>query len=598
MSIKRYGATFLEPEAGVDPSATIELQMAFNPQLGKATGFLGRFEHLRRGIDLIWNEPRRRQAAERRQPYDERKNDAFIWNEWSEDMLEAFCEWHWATTIWGPNASWKTTSAGIYANAAFYASPSNTIIVLTTTTLPGLKKRIWKEVLKYYRWSDCGIGSVHASDFAIRFQKGSDEAGIFGIATGQDEGDIQKAVDKIIGFHAPNVIAVVDEMQATNEAIVKACLSLEAGAERFQLIGLGNPDSELDSLGQMSEPWLREENRSAGYDSVNLDTGRWETKRGICLHLHGLKSPRVKEGDEFYPGLLTQRDIDSAAKAYGEDSPEFWRTRHGFIAPQGVTKTVLSPALIKKGNAKERAIWIDDFVCGAGLDPAFEGGDRCMLRFGKCGQMTHGKTGIELGELVQIKTEASTSEPLHYQIVRQVKELCELHDPPVPPELFALDSTGEGGGLAAIFQREWSPAITLVEFGGRASDDPVSEFNPKPCSQEYLYKVTQLWYTFRLMVQNNLIRGLDPETAFEFCQRVYEMRGNLKMLESKKVMKLRTKKSPDLADSTVVLVDMFRQTQHLGTHGERDTPTDEAWENFVKANGVYRPHEKGYLIES
>jgi hypothetical protein len=591
MGFKRYGAIFADPEAGCDPSASIELQMAFNPLLAQASGFLGRFQHLKNAIDLIWNEPRRKYFAERRMAFDERKHDVFIWNEWSLEMMEAFCEHHWSTTIWSGNASWKTTCCAMYAICAFFASPADTVVVLTTTTLPGLRKRIWKEVLKFHRLSRAGIGQVHASDYAIRFQKGSDESGLFGIATGQNDGDIQKAVDKIIGFHSKHVIAVVDEMQATNEAIVKGCLSLEAGAESFQLLGPGNPDSELDTLGQMSEP-------VGGYESITPEDDRWETKKGICLHFDGEECPRVKEGDEFYPGMLTRRDLESAKKQYGEDSPEYWRTRKGFIAPQGISKIVLTPSIINKFRAKEKAIWVSGYEMGAGLDPAFEGGDRCMLRFGKCGQMLENQVGIELNELVQIKVSATSSTPLHYQIVEQVRLCCEQHDPPVRPENFALDSTGEGGGLASIFQREWSPAITLVEFGGGASTLPVSEFNPKPSNQEYLNRVTELWYTFRTMVQNGLIRGLDNETAFEFCRRIYENRGNLKMLETKAKMKLRTRRSPDLADATVVLVELFRQTQNLGSTGEKVTQTDDAWAKFRREQTELLDEEHAYLQEA
>lgn len=480
----------------------------------------------------------------------------------------------------------------IYFLCAWYASPQNTVVVLTTTTLPGLRKRVWKEILKYHRMANPGFGHINSSDFAIRFQKGSDESGIFGFATGQDQGDIEKAVGNIIGFHNTYAYAGLDEGQATNFALIKGCLSIEAGSENFQLIIPGNPDSELDTLGQMSEPL-------GGYHTITPEMDRWETKRGVCIHLDGLESPRVKDGDEFYPGLLRQKDIDSAIQQYGEDSPEFWRTRRGFIAPQGVTKTVLSPSIIQKFHAKEKAIWVSGYTMGAGLDPAFEGGDKCMLRFAKCGKMIDEKIGIELCELVQIKTEASSSEPIHYQIARQVKDLCEQHDPPVTPENFALDSTGEGGGLASILQREWSAAIMLVEFGGRASDLPVSEHNQKPCYEEYLYKVTELWYQFRVLVQNGQIRGLDNETALQFCQRMYEMRGNLKMLESKSQMKLRTRKSPDESDATVVTTEMFRRTQHLGGSGEHgQTQTDDAWEKFRQEQARILDTDHAYLIEA
>jgi hypothetical protein len=265
--------------------------------------------------------------------------------------------------------------------------------------------------------------------------------------------------------------------------------------------------------------------------------------------------------------MLTQRDIDSKIAQEGEDSPDFWRTRRGFIAPQGAQRTVLSATMIRKFKAREKALWEGKSDMGAALDPAFEGGDRCILRFGKCGKFADGPMGIELGEILHIKTKdrgKGDDELLHYQILSQVREACEKRG--VGPEMFAMDSTGEGGGLASIFMREWSRSITSVEFGGRASDRPVADrpstdplAKPRLAREEYLYRVTELWYEFRRYVMHGQIRGLDQDTAVEFCQRQYELRGNLKMVESKEKMKGRTKKSPDLADAAVVLIELFRQ---------------------------------------
>jgi len=582
---QHYGITVQDGTS----DATIELMMAFNARLAAASGFLGRYQHLRNAIDLLWNEPRRREAVRRGQQanYDVRIHDAYIWNDWSELMMETFMEWHWATTVWAGNASWKTTSGALYALNAWYASPADTVIVLTSTTLPGLRKRIWKEVVKFYRLCPA-FGHMHASDFAIRLQKGSDESGIFGIATGQDDGDVQKAVDKIIGFHATNVIAIVDEMQATNEAIVKACASLEAGAQRFQFIGLGNPDNELDALGQMSEP-------VGGWSSITPEFERWETQRGVCIHLDGLESPRVKEGDQYYPGLLKASDIESVRKAYGEDSPEFWRTRRGFIAPQGVTKTVLTPADVNQFRAKEKAIWAGRFKLGAGLDPAFEGGDRCTLRFGREGEFDDGITGLELTETVIIKVKASDPLPIHYQIAHAVKAECEQRN--VPPDMFGMDTTGEGGGLASIIMQEWSRAILHVEFGGKASDSPISPDDKKPAREEYLNRVSELWFWFRVLVRRGMVRGLDADTMREFCQRRWEMRGLLKMVEPKSQMKVRTKRSPDLADGAVVLAEVFRKRGNLSvaTSGGSNEDLREQWTKLARRlNNV----DSGYLVEA
>lgn len=564
--IHRYNLTFPK---GTD-DATIELAAFSASPFGEE-----RFNHFRSSVELLENKY---------------KPGSLIWNDWTELMTRTFCASK-EVPVSGPAASWKTTTAAQYALKTWQAAPAHTKVLLSSTTLDALKAKLWKEVVSFYRICT-NYGNLVQSRMAIQWEKGSDDAGIYGVAL-DSGGDIEKVVNKIKGRHAPIVLVIVDEMPTVNEAIVEACVNLETGCEWFQFIGLGNPDSELDPHGRMSEP-------KAGWESISVDSETWETKRGgIAVHLDGLRSPNLKQ--EIYPGMIRQRDIDRTIEHYGEDSPQFWRERRGFWAPQGVTKTVLNAATINKFKAREKATWIGNYTMGAGLDPAFEGGDRCILRIGKCGliedekkkdvnvfntrQEDYGKQIIALSEIITIKTSASSDEPIHYQIVRQVKTIC--HERGVLPSFFALDSTGEGGGLASIFQREWSPEILCVEFGGAASLRPISETNSKRSDHEYLNRVTELWYGFRNLVFNGQIRGLDDETATEFCRRYWEMRGNLMMVEPKSKMKERTRKSPDLADATVVLVEMFRQRMpELQKNAQLDFAPDNRWKEFQRKRSL------------
>lgn len=545
-------------------------------------GGLGRFGHMRNAIDLIYNEPRRQMAARRQMAYDPRKDDLLIWNDWSELMIQSFCENQW-TTVTSGNSSWKTYCAAIYANMFYNASPHNTIVVMTSTSLPGLRKRIWKEAARFHRL--CPVfGMMVASDYCIRFSKGSDDAGIFGVATGQDN-DIEKAVEKIIGFHATNVLAVVDEMQATNEALVKASISLEAGAERFQFIGLGNMDNELSPLGQISEP-------VNGWDSVSVEDETWVTKRGICIHLDCYDCPRVKEGDEFYPGLLRQVNIDSAIRDEGEDSPYFWQYRRGFPAPQGVTKTVLSPVDSKRFRCDEPVIWVGRFTVGATLDPAYEGDDRCVLRQHFCGLAdVDGEEIVVLqhGEAVILKLKVSKSDdPIHYQIAKMTVEHCERWG--VTDNMFAIDSTGEGEGPAGVLAKEhgWH-GLMRVDFNGRPTTEAISETNRKPANLAYDRRVTELWFRYRTRVRNGQIRGLDKATLLEFCQRYYKDLGNgVLSIETKRDMKVRSRRSPDYADNAVLAEELFRKRGVMkNPNRDNDLPDpNERWNRMVKRYDV------------
>jgi len=580
--VERYGLQFIE---GAN-EASIELECFYRNQ-SEALGGLGAYQHLHNAIDWLWNVPRRFQAQQRGISYDPEVHDIYIWNEWTEEMQRAFAEEGWVT-VTGSGASWKTTSAGVYGVSRWFCSPTDTVVVVVSTTLDGLRRRIWKEVTKFYRANPGGIGNLVQSRNCIQFIKGSDDAGVFGIAV--EKGDVAKAIGKIIGFHARHMVVIVDEMQTVNDAIVDACVNLESGAEHFQFIGLGNARSHFDPHGRMCEP-------ADGWSSISVDDFKWRTKRGVCIHLDGMDSPNVRAGYDKYPGLLKQRDIDSTIERYGENSPQFWEQRRGFWAPEGISRTILSETMLEKFRAFDKPIWIGAPTLASTLDPSFEGGDRCVQRFPKCGEIevdSQRVTVVDPGEYEIIKVDVTSREPLHYQIARQVKDNCEKRG--ITPRMFAYDATGEGGGLGSVLAREWSPDILGVEFGGRPSERPVSEINPRPCREEYYNRRTELWFGVRVACMNGQLRGMDTETATEFCRQEHQMRGMLIFATPKSEMKVKTGVSPDLADPVCIAIELFRQRLGImsgaGIVGKKQADTWEAW---AKKMDVYSDDDR-YLV--
>lgn len=578
--IDRYGLNFPD---GATP-ADIEL-ICFNRSQSPEQGGLGRFEHLRNAIDLIWNEPRRRAAAEAKKPYDRDKDDAFIWNEWTELMMRGFCE-NSEVIIAGPGASWKTTCMALYFLCFWLSSPHNTRVILTSTTGDGLRARVWKEVTHFYR-AVSSVGNLVQSRTMIQFIKGDDGAGIYGIAV-ESDGNVDKAVNKIIGRHNTNMGVGIDEMPTVSGAIVEAAVNLSTGAERFELKGVGNPDSHFDPHGLMAEP-------ADGWDAISVDSATWRTKRGgLGIHLNGRCSPRIGCDDKF-PGLIRQSDIDRTAAQYGEDSPQMWKQRLGFWPPESLSKTIISESLITKFKATEKAIWVGEPKKGAGVDPAFEGGDRCVLRIGKVGMIDGGTIAMTCGKPITIKVDVSSQEPIHHQLARKIHEHCAAED--VPKDMLAIDSTGEGDGVASILIRDYGYNVLRVEFGGRASDAPVSVDNPKPAHQEWINRVTEIWYRFREILRAGQVRELDTETADEFCRRRYEMKGNLVQAETKRKMKARGARSPDYADAACVLAMLFFVKKLLGDWGGTFTKRKSDEWNRV-ARKMQLVDDDAYLVTS
>jgi hypothetical protein len=571
--IERYGVTWAD---GVT-DALVELRMAFDVRevresLHGAPGFLGAFTHLQRAIDLIWNRY---------------EKPLLIWNEWSEMMLDELIQaYHKSGEIvfTGPSASWKSTCVACFIVSAWLADPLQTKCPISSTNLGSLRELLWKDVYKFYRTSQPGFGNVvqHPKP-KIQTVKGDDSMGIFGVAVKQ--GDVEDVIEQIKGRHAPKVIVGIDEGPGALQAVVDACVNLRTGCEKFLLIMLGNANSYFDQHGRLSEP-------EAGWSSVSVESEKWRTKRGgTCIHLDGHKAPNVILGFKKYPGMISQEDLDVAKSQYGDNSPRYWQERRGFWPPEGLTKTVLTAAMIEKFHARDEPVWVSEPDLVASLDPAFEGGDRRVLRFGKVGLNDSEINGNRIHhrilcptEILCLKVDITSKEPIHYQIARQTREECKARG--VEADHFALDSTGEGGGIASIFKREWSEDILEVEFGGYASQKPISDINPRLGREEYANRVTELWFQFRNAVEKNQIRGLDVETAKEFCQRNvdYERYAPRSIVESKGDMKGLRGKSPDFADALVVMTELCLVRGWLPSSGTTVTgkQRQENWLDFAK----------------
>lgn len=509
--------------------------------------------------DLIWRRP---------------NLELFDWNPWLVRGFKEHCE-NDEIILAGPSSASKTFGAALYALLFWMCAPMETGVLTCSTTVDGLEKRIWGEIKKlfiaFHNIREIRAGNLVNSKRAIQTTKGDMKLGLFGLAVAL--GEETKALGRIIGFHPPRILVIVDELTEISWAIVEACVNLFAAKKRKQFIGIGNPLSHFDSHGKMAEP----EN---GWDSVDVNTDRAKTKRGgMLVHFDGFKSPNLV-GPAKYSYLITQADIDKTASEYGENSPQMWRMRRGWWCPEGTVRTILTESIIQKFRCMEKATWRGDYTLGASLDPSFEGGDLCVLRRLKWGIGEDNTEQLELGEIFIVKVDLTSHEPIHYQIARQVKSKCiewgvEVHN-------FGLDSTGEGGGLASIIATEWAPGFVQVEFGGRASDLPVSSVNSKPCHEEYYNRVTELWHTFRTSVMSNQVRGLDPDTAIQFCTRLFTVEAKIR-LESKVDMKKRLNgRSPDKADNAVVALAVARQRGGMAlkaTSAGRETQRN--WEKLV-----------------
>jgi len=531
------------------PDLELELY-AFRNRLQPNEGGLGTFNHFVNVSKMVWPNP------------------------WLEAQVESLCEHDYVGWA-GCGASGKTFGATLFATVWWLANPSKTTVVLTSTTAKMIRKRMWANLQELVRKSRGFPGNMVDSKMSLQAIKGDDRHSISAIAVA--EGNTSKAVANIQGIHAERVMVIIDEATDTPEAAFEACTNLSKGCREFKMLVIGNPASKYDPHGRFCTP-------AKGWRSVTIEDQHWLTERGMCRRFDGMKSPNISEGRTKYPYLITHDQVLSAMRHEGEQSPTFWKYTRGFWSPDGMVKTVLSESIIETYTPTRKLVFTTNVQVVAGLDPGF-GGDRCVLRFAKVGT-ANDKVSILFGDVIHISPNAQLTEPVHYQIANRVKEECSQRG--VPPDKFALDSSGEGGGLADILTREWG-VVHRVEFGGSASTIPVSDEDSRLCNEAYDRKVTELWFSMRKWVVEERVGGMDIETLQEFCARMFDDSKRKISVETKTVMKQRTGKSPDLADAAVVLLDLVRKTAVLEP---RATKVDKVWEKLVReADSIYHDEQ-------
>jgi hypothetical protein len=502
-----------------------------------------KFEYRKRAIQMLW------------------KGEDVVWCSWIERMLRSWCQYNWITWT-GPAASGKSMAASIFALEYWMEDPSATSVILASTTKGALARRLWYYVQDLHAKIPTEAGSKGDpvySEYLIRWRQGDKKNGIFGIAV--EDGPIEEALHNLIGFHNKRVVLIVDEAPGVREALFQACDNLSKNPE-FKCLMMGNAESREDPHGRFSEPL-------GGWTGVDPEADeQWETQggvakgNGVCVFFDGRKSPAITEPDgEFkYPFLINQGQIDAALDFYKTDEdPRFWSQSIGFWPPVTLKRTVLDERIVINNRCREPGTWYTKYEMCAAFDPSYEGGDRKVFqafRMGQLGPDDHERWQIEFLKPVELKISIKDDHEIHYQIVQQCIDLCESLD--IPAGRFGMGSSGEGGGLLAIFRREWGPVVGIEEAGS-VSGRPISHSNPKPCSEEYDRVVTELWFAVREFAIHGCLRGFPDDALREFYTRRWDIQSHKVRLETKKELKKHFRRSPDYGDAVAFCVELARR---------------------------------------
>lgn len=443
------------------------------------------------------------------------------WNYWDELRFKTHCE-HWKYISYAGGASTgKSDCAARLIVLEFLADPKNTVIIVSSTTLDSLNRRIYGYCGRYLNESHVAIQfkSYRGNSPYVSFDTKEIQHGIFAVAVKQ--GDDDKAISTWIGRKArKRFLICIDEATDTSLAIMAALPNLEQAAPFYRCMVIGNSNSKFDLHGVLSTPLN-------GWGSIdpNVDV-KWETtqKDGICLYFSALNSPAIHEQDPEKKKILSKVFITEANLAekqlkYGKDSDGYYRFVLGFWKASSSDSVVISKEFLTKFDVYKRAEWLgaSPLQVVGGLDPAFStGGDKCLLRLAYLGQDISGQIVLDFrGQelLFEIPIKANSSDAAEIQISKQV--IAILNNYNCPLQNLAVDASGQGralGGTLFLQARAARPPIKIYTV--RAGSNVDKSFDVVPKTKH------ELWFDFRKFVETGSIKGLDYVSGEQFATRM------------------------------------------------------------------------------
>ncbi len=554
------------------PDWQIELA-CMNAGIGVADGGLGMHGHLRNAMQGLWPDI----YAGEVEPGIPR------WRDELELMTWAWCNYR-ITSVIGHASAAKTHTFGHIAAAMYLADAENTILTLTSTHLPGLRKRLWSDVVHACLNSSAGpVFDVRHFDMTIRpAGVKEDKYVIGGIAT--DKG--QEAVEKIQGNHSRlHNFVVIDEAQGTPGAIFDASANLSTDAD-FRVAMLANPTKKFSQFGTWCEP-------KAGWGKIDPEVDvQWETKRGgICIRLDGARSPNIRYGKTVFPFLIRQDYVQSLEVSFGRESPRWWTFYRGWFAPDGALGLVVPASLIHRSADKIAFNYKPTVI--AAVDPAFEGGDQCVLSLGEFS----GDFKMNLIDQMPIKVVVTeTGDPMDYLLAIEIKRICVERG--VVPENCIVDTTGAGRSVAAFLDRHWGK-VQRCGFGGAPTSRRLKGGETDTCDELFDRFVSELWWSVRVWLEEGMVGNI-TEQFYELRQdlnsREYETAKDKKIsVEKKKDMKDRIGRSPDHGDSFALLIELLRRKGGLAGRGVKSAsgnPIEQALKRLKHYDKILDPKKE------
>ena len=517
-----------------------------------------RYDHLKRAIDLAFN----CDGSVRR----------VIWNEWTERILKA-CIGDWREVrylgVAGSSSSGKSDAVALFVLMLYWARPTETYAIVMSTTKQMARKRIWKSINQFWLQAErmgCPGKLVDSIGIIKGINKLGQITGEVGIElVAGDKSESVGASAKILGAKADaQVIIAFDEMTDLADSLLEAVVANISVNPRVFCVGMANPSLFTDPFSDLCEP-------AGGWNSITEEDEVWKSKLGHVIRLNGEKSPRITEpdGEKFWwqPDEEYIRGI--IERSGSKKSRMYYRFVKAFWCPEGLANSVYTESEFIRGVALQsnEPQWDSLPIMISALDPSFTSdGDRTITMMAKLGRVDN-RSHLHLCYEAPLQEDVTIKDkPLTFQAVDNWKGLCDDYD--VKPTRAIYDSTGAGISFGHIVDSRWTPAVTGINFSSKASERKIS-YNGRSDFSFY-NKRSEMWIQPKKFIRSNQISGMSKECMHELVKcEFHDKSGKVLRVEDKKGYKGREGKSPDLADTFIMLVEKAVDLGHFVSEEEK-----------------------------
>jgi hypothetical protein len=502
---------------------------------------------------------------------DTKSEKTVVWHPWMEDMLDACLENKYVALA-GSASCGKSFFIAIWLIINWMADPTKNLSIATSTTIRDSKKRVWGCVQKLFPGVKRILGPmvklVDSPTPAITVYENGvklDKAGVFLIPAEAKKSE--ETTGKMRGMKAEiSTFLGADELTELSPAVVSTAMSNLVNVTHpygeFHMVAAANPHTYYDPFALVSKP-------KAGWDSITVEDTAWETEiGGVCLHFDALKNPNFLARENVWP-IQRWEEVESAVERLS-GKPEFWRDYRAFWCPETLENFVVSGAEIVSNKGDQKVVWGSTAKTKlAGFDPSFvNGGDRAVLRVASYGLSADGIITVSFDESHHLTEDPNDKlTPRNVQIAKKLAKI--IRELGIQTMNLGVDATGGGTPfcdlLATIIGRN---DFLRVQFGGKATQRPVSPLDETPSDQKYANRVTELWFYLSDLLRANQLRGIDDALAKEFTTRKYDTKrdaGSRVIVEPKAMMKARLGFSPDEADAACIALEVARERLGLSS---------------------------------